>query len=205
MRAAGLALPLLALLLAAGCAALERAGGDWREARRDASGQAPDAAATREAVLQVYAARLAVRVNRAGPDNHWFGSRPDLLVDLRGEGVDALIARVEAAVAAYPYPAEYRTWPGPNSHTFTAHTGREVPELKPDLPPTAIGKDYLANGVPVARSPGGAGVQLSLWGLAGLLIGWEEGIEVNLLGFTFGVDVKEPALKLPLVGRVGHP
>ena len=243
LRAAGLAVPLLALLLAAGCAALGRAGGDWREARRDSSGQAPDAAVTREAVLQVYAARTvgwrgvlavhtwvalkpsaapsytryevigwgvdrglsAVRVNRAGPDNHWFGRRPDLLVHLRGEGVDALIARVEAAVAAYPYPAEYRTWPGPNSNTFTAHIGREVPELKLDLPPTAIGKDYLANGVPVARSPGGAGVQLSLWGLAGLLIGWEEGIEVNLLGFTFGVDVKEPALKLPLVGRVGHP
>ena len=57
LRAAGRAVPLLALLLAAGCAALGRAGGDWREARRDSSGQAPDAAVTREAVLQVYAAR----------------------------------------------------------------------------------------------------------------------------------------------------
>ena len=30
LRAAGLVVPLLALLLAAGCAALGRAGGDWR-------------------------------------------------------------------------------------------------------------------------------------------------------------------------------
>ena len=30
----------------------------------------------------------ALRVNRTGPDNHWFGSRPDLLVDRRGDGVD---------------------------------------------------------------------------------------------------------------------
>ena len=51
----------------------------------------------------------AVRVNRTGPDNYWFGSRPDLLVDLRGDGVDTLIVKVEAAVKAYPYPSSYRT------------------------------------------------------------------------------------------------
>ena len=62
----------------------------------------------------------AVRVNRTGPDNHWFGDRPEKLVDLRGDGVDAIVAKVEAAVAAYPYPSSYRTWPGPNSNTFTA-------------------------------------------------------------------------------------
>jgi hypothetical protein len=147
----------------------------------------------------------AVRINRTGPDNHWFGSRPDLRVDLRGEGVDALIARVEAAVRAYPYPSSYRTWPGPNSNTFTAWVGRAVPELRLDLPPTAIGKDYLPGGVPAGPSPSGTGYQLSLFGLAGLLVAWEEGIEVNLLGLTFGVDVKDPALKLPGLGRLGHP
>jgi hypothetical protein len=57
----------------------------------------------------------------------------------------------------------------------------------------------------VARSPGGLGGQLSLWGLLGALVGWEEGLEVHVLGLTLGVDVKDPALKLPLVGRVGHP
>ena len=40
----------------------------------------------------------ALRVNRTGPDNYWFGSRPDLLVDRRGDGVDAIIAKVETAV-----------------------------------------------------------------------------------------------------------
>jgi hypothetical protein len=147
----------------------------------------------------------AIRVNRTGPDNRWFGSRPDLLVDLRGEGVDALIARVEAAIAAYPYRSEYRTWPGPNSNTFTAHIGRAVPELRLDLPPTAIGKDYLPGGAVVAWSPSGRGVQFSLFGLAGLLAGWEEGIEVNLLGLSLGVDVKDPALRLPGLGRIGRP
>ena len=147
----------------------------------------------------------AIRVNRAGPDNYWFGSRPDLLVDRRGEGVDALIAKVEAAVQAYPYHSSYHTWPGPNSNTFTAYIGRAVPELRLHLPPTAIGKDYLPGGAPAGSSPSGTGFQLSLFGLAGLLVGWEEGIEVNLLGLTFGVDVKDPALKLPGLGRLGVP
>ncbi len=38
-----------------------------------------------------------------------------------------------------------------------------------------------------------------------MLAAWEEGFEVNLLGFTFGLDVKDPALKLPIAGRVGMP
>jgi len=147
----------------------------------------------------------AVRVNRAGPDNYWFGSRPDLLVDRRGEGVDALIQKVEAAVSSYPYRTSYRTWPGPNSNTFVAYIGRSVPELKLDLPPTAIGKDYLPGGALAGSTPSGTGVQLSVLGLLGVMAAWEEGLELNLLGLTLGVDLKDPALKLPFVGRLGTP
>jgi hypothetical protein len=145
----------------------------------------------------------AIRVNRTGPDNYWFGSRPELLVDRRGDGVDELIARIESAVQAYPYPSSYRTWPGPNSNTFTAYVGRAVPELRLDLPATAIGKDFIPGGVPVARTPSGTGVQVSLLGLLGVLAGAEEGLELNVLGLTFGLDVMRPALKLPVVGRLG--
>ncbi len=235
-----LTLAALALLLGA-CAPFGAA--DWRSARRDSSGQAPDPAAVREAVVQVYAARAvgwrgalgvhtwitvkaagapaftryevigwgvdrgapAVRVDRAGPDDYWFGARPDLLVDLHGAAVNALIPRVVAAVASYPYPSSYRLWPGPNSNTFTAHVGRAIPELRLELPPTAIGKDFLPRGSVAARTPAGRGVQLSLFGLAGLLVGLDEGIELNLLGLTIGVDVKDPALKLPGIGRIGAP
>jgi hypothetical protein len=145
----------------------------------------------------------AIRVNRAGPDNYWFGSRPDRLVDRRGPGVDGLITRIEAAIQAYPYPDSYRTWPGPNSNTFIAYLGRAVPELRLDLPATAIGKDYIPGGSPVAMSPSGTGIQVSLFGLLGVLAGLEEGVELNLLSLTFGIDLKRPALKLPVVGRVG--
>ena len=146
----------------------------------------------------------AVRINRTGPDNYWFGERPDKLVDLRGERVDRLIERVEAAVRSYPNPDSYRLWPGPNSNTFTAYVGRAVPELHLDLPPTAIGKDYLPGGALASLStPGGAGLQISLLGMGGFLVSVEEGFEVNVLGLTFGVDLNRPALKLPGIGRVG--
>jgi hypothetical protein len=146
----------------------------------------------------------AIRVNRAGPDSYWFGERPDKLVDLRGAEIDAVIARVEIAVATYPYPSTYRLWPGPNSNTFVAYLARTVPDLRLDLPPTAIGKDYLPGGAVASLStPGGSGMQLSLLGLGGILVGREEGVEVNLLGLTFGVDLNQPALKIPILGRLG--
>ena len=124
-------------------------------------------------------------------------------MDCRGQGVDELITRLEAAVGAYPYPTSYRTWPGPNSNTFIAYLGRAVPELRLDLPVTAIGKDFIPGRMPAAMSPSGTGVQLSLFGVLGVLAGLDEGLEVNVLSLAFGIDVKRPALKLPVVGRLG--
>jgi len=53
---------LVPVAISTGCTVLERAGNDWRTARRDSSGhdssgQAPDPATTPEAVIQVYGAR----------------------------------------------------------------------------------------------------------------------------------------------------
>jgi len=77
-----------------------------------------------------------------------------------------------------------------------------VPELKADLPAHAIGKDYLGPRL-FARSPSGTGVQANVLGLVGVMAGVEEGLELNLLGLTFGVDPNDLGLKLPFVGRVG--
>ena len=57
----------------------------------------------------------------------------------------------------------------------------------------------------VAWSPSGTGAQLNLFGVLGVLGGLEEGIELNVLGLTFGVDPADVALKLPLAGRFGWP
>ena len=144
----------------------------------------------------------ALAISNREPDGRWFGNVPELLADVRGPEVDDIIRRIDEGARSYPYPDEYRVWPGPNSNTFVAHVLRQVPELKVDMPPTAIGKDYLPTGQMFAETPSGTGYQVSVFGLAGLLVGREEGFEFNLLGLTFGYDFKNPALKLPLIGRV---
>lgn len=215
----------------------------WSRASRASSGQAPDPAVEREAVIQVYGARTynwrgafgihtwiatkrhdadaytvhqvigwnlrrgrpVVATSHGAPaDAFWFSARPQLLAERRGPEVEALIDRVEAAVADYPYPQRYSAWPGPNSNTFTAFVARRVPELGVDLPPTAIGKDWLPGRL-VDRTPSGTGWQVSLYGLLGLSVGAAEGIEINLLGLNAGIDFDDLALRLPGLGRVGLP
>lgn len=137
------------------------------------------------------------------PDRLWFGSPPTIIAELRGEEAAHAIPRIEAAVESYPFPDRYGLWPGPNSNTFTAHVARSVPELEVDLPVTAIGKDYPTNGTVLERVPSGTGYQVSLYGLLGVLLAREEGLEVNLLGLSFGLDPLRPAIKLPGIGRLG--
>jgi len=147
---------------------------------------------------------LDVRVSDQDlPDRYWYGNRPDLLVDVRGEAAERLLPAVLAAVQSYQYPDSYTMWPGPNSNTFTAHVGRQVPELGLVLPVTAIGKDYLPGGALLAATPSGTGLQLSLLGAFGFIAGLDEGLEFNVLGLSAGIDFKHPALKLPGIGRVG--
>jgi len=137
------------------------------------------------------------------PDRNWFGNSPEIIAELRGEKASEAIPRILEAVKAYPYVEEYRLWPGPNSNTFTAFVGRHVPELRLDLPVTAIGKDYPVNGAIVESAPSGTGYQLSLYGMAGIMLARQEGLELNLLGLSFGIDFARPALKLPFIGRLG--
>ncbi|MCC7182367.1 MAG: DUF3750 domain-containing protein [Rhodocyclaceae bacterium] len=140
-----------------------------------------------------------VSVSDRAPDGRWFGNAPKLLAELRGPGTDEVIYRIDAAVRAYPYSDRYRVWPGPNSNTFTAFVLRAVPELRAALPATAIGKDYLGPRL-VAAAPSGTGKQVSLLGVLGLTLAVEEGIEVNLLGMTFGIDPLGLGIKLPFAG-----
>ncbi|MEC5343128.1 DUF3750 domain-containing protein [Brenneria populi] len=145
-----------------------------------------------------------IRRNRSLPDGYWYGARPALLADHRGAAAAAMIPRIEAAIESYPYPHTYRAWPGPNSNTFIAHIGREVPALKLDMPANAVGKDYRPLTRPIGLPPSGKGVQLSLLGVLGLTLGAEEGVEINVLGLNLGVDFTSPALRLPFIGRLGY-
>jgi len=141
-----------------------------------------------------------VVVSDRDPDARWYGNAPELYAEKRGEGVDDMIARIDKAAHSYPFANEYGLWPGPNSNTFTAWLTRSVPELGVDLPGTAIGKDYLRDRI-FDSPPSGRGYQVSLKGLLGVTASSVEGLEINVLGLSFGVG--QSGLKLPFVGRIG--
>jgi len=143
-----------------------------------------------------------VVTQRGRPDFYWFGSKPDLLLEKRGASAAGLIDQIEQAVKAYPYADRYAAWPGPNSNTFIAFIARQVPGLGLDLPPTAIGKDFLGDTTVLGTAPSGTGYQFSVYGVLGLTAAKAEGFEFNLLGLSAGVDFDDAALRLPGLGKV---
>jgi len=145
----------------------------------------------------------AVAIMNDLPDRHWFGNEPELLLHKQGEGVEELILKIDKAARNYPYADRYTLWPGPNSNSFISWIARNVPELRLDLPPTAIGKDYLGPTTFFGKAASGTGYQVSLLGVLGMTLATEEGIEVNVAGLTFGIDFNDLNIKLPGIGRVG--
>jgi hypothetical protein len=153
------------------------------------AGLASEPAATPESVVRVYGARCSGWLG-------YFGVHTWIAVKPRGatthtvyEVMSSRFRRTGTALAIRQRVPHAR-WFG--------HT----PELEVDLPPTAIGKDYLGRRL-LAAAPSGSGFQVSLFGLLGVLVSGVEGLEINVLGLTFGIDALTPALKLPLIGRLG--
>ncbi|MCC2616228.1 DUF3750 domain-containing protein [Aestuariibacter halophilus] len=78
----------------------------------------------------------------ATPDRYWYGSKPEKVLSITGEKARHLIPKVMDAVERYPWADEYTLFPGPNSNTFPAWVGLQVPELELELPFRAIGSGY---------------------------------------------------------------
>lgn len=161
-------------------------------------------------VAQILGYRLArtgnsLVVENDIPDRYWYGQAPTLLYDARGEKAEAIISNFKKLIKSYPYKDKYVIWPGPNSNTFVDYLIRRTPEVKIELPPHAIGKDWPSDYMVFSKSPSGTGGQFSAYGLLGLTLGLSEGLELNVLGLNFGIDFWNPALKLPFAGRVGFP
>lgn len=146
-----------------------------------------------------------VRRNGWAPDGRWFGGVPFIVADVRGAAANAIIPRLEKAIADYQYAnaGDYRLWPGPNSNTFVATVLRAVPELAVALPANAIGKDFRGETFYFGPTGSRTGWEINISGVLGLKIGWVEGVEINLLGLVIGADFRRPALKVPGFGRIG--
>nr|PZN17728.1 MAG: DUF3750 domain-containing protein [Chloroflexota bacterium] len=145
-----------------------------------------------------------VRLNGWAPDARWYGTPPTVVADVIGDQAQALIPKIEQAVKEYRYAnsGDYRLWPGPNSNSFVAAVLRAVPEIGVTMPPNAIGRDFRP-GPYLGWTDSGTGLEASLYGLLGVKIGWVEGIEINVLGLVAGLDIRDPAIKLPAFGRIG--
>jgi hypothetical protein len=95
--------------------------------------------------------RPVVSISTGNPARPWFGSPAILLHEIRGTEAENLIGQVHDAALSYPFDKEYKMWPGPNSNSFTAWVGLEVPELNLDLPFKAIGQSWMHNEYPALR------------------------------------------------------
>lgn len=95
----------------------------------------------------------------------------------------------------------YIFYPGPNSNTFGERM-LHICHLHASLPSTSVGKDWRGwFGAGIASE--GTGVQLET-PVFGIKVGLKEGIEVHVVGLSFGIDLWPPAIILPLgPGRIG--
>jgi hypothetical protein len=145
-----------------------------------------------------------VRKNGYEPDGYWYSNAPQKVWEINGEQAEALIPRIEAAIAAYPHNVRggYRLWPGPNSNTFVASILRAVPEIDAVLPANAIGRDYLAEGRFYHYDPSGD-LHVTLYGLFGISAGAKSGFEMHVMGLVAGFDFRNPGIKVPAFGRIG--
>ncbi len=83
-----------------------------------------------------------------------------------------------------------------------AYIALQVPGLHLALPSNAMGKDYLSPITFFAHAPSGTGYQFSLWGIFGIILAKQEGLEINLLGFVYGFSPATRTLKLPGFGDI---
>jgi hypothetical protein len=125
--------------------------------------------------------------------------------EISGDEAQRLIPAVEAAIQSYPYAGvgDYRIYPGPNSNSFVAHVLRTVPDLDAVLPPDAVGRDFLSDGRMFAIDADGRDMHATLYGLVGIAAGQRSGFEVHFMGLVAGIDVANPGVKIPAIGRIG--
>jgi hypothetical protein len=122
----------------------------------------------------------------------WRGAEADRAADCIEREAHPIIQRINR---------NYFLVPGPNSNTFGDEILRRC-HLHASLPATSIGKDWRG-WIGAGVTSEGTGVQLET-AIFGLKLGLKEGVEVHVLGLSFGVDLWPPALILPLgPGRLG--
>lgn len=120
-----------------------------------------------------------------------------------GDEARKLIVGLEVAALQYPWDGIYVPWPGPNSNTFLAWLTRHVPDFHFEFDHNAVGKDYTPS-FRSGETPSNTGVQVDT-PVLGFAVGFAEGIEIHFLQLTFGIALRNPAIKIPGLPRLGFP
>jgi hypothetical protein len=119
----------------------------------------------------------------------------------RGEEAERGIECLRREADKWIGELDYRFYPGPNSNTFGDVMLRKC-KLRASLPSTAVGKDWRGI-VGASWTTEGTGVQLET-PIVGVRVGLKEGVEVHILGLSFGIDLWPPAIIVPVGGgRIG--
>ncbi len=137
------------------------------------------------------------------PAHHSGYGNPILHGLWRGDAAERAAACIERVGPDVKHDIErrYVFYPGPNSNTFGDVVLREC-HLHASLPSTSIGKDWRG-WIGAGVTSEGTGVQLET-PIVGVKIGLREGVEVHVIGLSFGIDLWPPAIILPLgPGRIG--
>jgi hypothetical protein len=147
---------------------------------------------------------MPIRRDGYPADARWYSNVPWVVRGVHGAEAERLIPQVEAAIAAYPFSrsGDYHIWPGPNSNSFVAHVVAAVPELGARMPANATGRDYEPGFASLDWSSKTWDLHATFGGYLGLSAGWTSGLEVHFLGLVAGIDITEPALKVPAFGTV---
>ena len=143
----------------------------------------------------------SIKASRAREPIRW--DNPAFVLEVYvGEEARELIPGILQSARSVPdYGRLYDAWPGPNSNTLIAQIIDRTPGLHAELHHNAVGKDY-PNGFRAGFTSSGYGVEADA-GLLGVGLGLRQGVELHLFGLTAGVSLWPPALKIPLLPRLG--
>lgn len=147
---------------------------------------------------------LPIRKNAYAADGRWYSNMPVIIHEVHGVAAEKLMPEIDAAIASYPYAkrGDYHIWPGPNSNSFVAYVMRSVPAFGGQMPPNAVGRDFAPGIVSLDWSGQTKDLHATFGGLFGFALGATSGLEIHFLGLVAGLDLFNPAFKIPAYGRL---
>jgi len=137
-----------------------------------------------------------ISVAAAHTRKRW-GERVRILSQSDGRANPHFARDIRAYAASYN-DSVYKPYPGPNSNTFMEKMIRKVDGVSAILDQNAIGKE---NGFYAGKTTGGSGLKLQT-PIVGVALGLKEGVEVSVIGFSAGVSIYPPSIRIPFLPKL---